>query len=942
MELKCLLAIWEFQNQLSVSKQGKLQKQKGFSLVETLIGIALLGFLIPMLFFSYANFTGMMLAEREKIRVSHGGSQFLNRFAQELSQTRALSKNSDASNIYFSYYDPIRDEVMKRGYRLAANGTGRKKLFQLVYNETSKTWTEVSPYAYALPEEISLRDHVDLDDSVEFDYCLASDCTVAPERAISVKLAGWEFYRTNSSQASDVQHQLQLPEIQFYLASALTGDVLLSEEPRQLFSFALNDAFGTGADGKMMVLGREGKELSLPRFTAPTGTGVTDVYTMASGYSMAQDALVINPENGRVTWGEKSGSNYAVRTRAGSTQTNLETGTGSGNMAMKLDPASGRVYWGFIDSNCRYSNDGAAAAGVGAGPECENDSMAIDSVNSRLYAPNDTSGESSSLYRFDGAVTTTDTGRDVGKGAIIADGQRNRIFYGIRDADDIAPWTGQFVVNTSGTPSTVLSTGKRPGYLSSILNPSTGTVFFGDYSAAGRFYKWSPGDGTATDILGADEAYPGLHSVAVHYATDRVYFGSGNHFYTWTSGGGLTTIHTTSGAYPGYFSTAVDQNTGRVFFGEYKASGRFYTWLPGDGAPTAIGPTMDYPGAKSTVVDQNTGRVFFGEGSSSGEFNTWLNGILTQIIPSAYFPGYEAVEVDKNTGRVYIGTSMTGSNTNLYTWYNSTLTNIVTGTSAPGGKGLQVDPTSGRVWFDYGTTSERKIAYWSNYATTTSASTVKKANPFGEPITQGTAIKYSADTYAASAQDLQGNLYLVNSTDKTVEKYAYDGSVGRYTKRSSFDWSGYAATVVAAAIDQSTNGITLLAQTAGGQWQIQKYANRDTNGGIAAPTSFSLAAIGSPVIGNPTGMAINNRTGDYLVIDSGVAIDTVKRRLFVVDGTSGGLEQTYLIDVSAANLSTNSVTESNFKVLYNEKDNVLYLTAPTLGNVYALSLSQFT
>ncbi len=922
---------------MSVYKQGNLKKHLGFSLVETLIGIALLGFLIPMLFFSYANFTGMMLAEREKIRVSHGGSQFLNRFAQELSQTRSLSKNSDASNVYFSYYDPIRDEVMKRGYRLAANGTGRKKLFQLVYNETSKTWNEVTPYSYALPEEISLPD------SVEFDYCLASDCTVAPERAISVKLASWEFYRTNSNQASDLKHQLQLPDIQFYLASALTGDVLLSEEPRQLFSFVLEDAFGTGADGKMMVLGREGKELSLPRFTAPTGTGVTDVYTMASGYSLQQDAMVINPDNGRVTWGEKSGSSYAVRTWKGGTRTDLETGTGSGNMAMKLDPAIGRTYWGFIDSNCRYSNDGAAAAGVGAGPECENDSMAIDSVNSRLYAPNDTSGESTSLYRFDGAVTTTDTGRDVGKGAILVDAQRSRIFYGIRDTDDAAaPWDGQFIVNTSGTPSTVLSTGKRPGYLSSILNPSTGRVFFGDYAGDGKFYTWAPGDGSATEILTTGVSYPGLHSVAVHYATDRVYFGSGTNFYTWTSGGGLTTIHTTSGDYPGYFSTAVDQNTGRVFFGEYKASGNFYTWKPGDGAPTAIVTGRSYPGAKSTVVDQNTGRVFFGEGSSSGRFYTWLNSTLTTLLNSAYFPGYEAVEVDKNTGRVYFGTSMTGSNTSLYSWYDSTLTNVVTATSAPGGKGLQVDPTSGRVWFDYGTTSERKVAYWSNYATTVSASTVKKANAFGEPITQGTAIKYSADTYAASAQDLQGNLYLVNSTDKTVEKYAYDGSVGRYTKRSSFDWSGYAATVVAAAIDQSTNGITLLAQTAGGQWQIQKYANRDTNGGIAAPTSFSLAAIGSPVMGNPTGMAINNRTGDYLIFDSGVAVDTVKRRLFVVDGASGGLEQTYLIDVSAANLSTNSTTETNFKVLYNEKDNVLYLTAPTLGNVYALSLSQFT
>jgi hypothetical protein len=189
----------------------------------------------------------------------------------------------------------------------------------------------------------------------------------------------------------------------------------------------------------------------------------------------------------------------------------------------------------------------------------------------------------------------------------------------------------------------------------------------------------------------------------------------------------------------------------------------------------------------------------------------------------------------------------------------------------------------------------------------------------------------SGNTYTAACQDIHGDIYLIESGNKTIDHYHYNMAASKYVLASQLNWSATSANVKAAAIDQSNSKISLLnAQSK----RIDIYPDRTASGTAPNPTTLSLASIT-----NPTGLAINGRTGDYLVVDSTVSSNKIT--IYVLDSSTGSTKSTFTIDVSTANLSVNETTETNFKIQYDDQNNILYLIAPTIGRVSAIGMPQY-
>jgi hypothetical protein len=333
-------------------------------------------------------------------------------------------------------------------------------------------------------------------------------------------------------------------------------------------------------------------------------------------------------------------------------------------------------------------------------------------------------------------------------------------------------------------------------------------------------------------------------------------------------------------------SAAVDPKTGGVFFGEKGNPGNFYYFHSSTGLSTIVSG-LKWPGVTSTIVD-NDGRVYFSDFNWPNNVYSWSPSTgLSTIISNAQCAGcMEAIGIHRTTGRAYIGTYSSGSG-HVYTFMPSS----TTGTNA----------------------------------------SVRRASQTGEASNQPLNLAYNSGTYTGMTQDVNRAIYLLETSGKTVDRYTYDGGDSRYERQSQLAWTTWATTVGAIAIDSSTNGIALLDT---GNKQIDIYADRTVNGTPAAPTSLSISGTTTP-----TGLAVSSRTGDYLVLDSALQSST-NVRLFVYSNT-GTLKRTIAIDVTTANLSVSATGETDFKILYNDQDNILYLLSPSLGRVFGLSLPEY-
>src|SRR5262249_16876530 len=127
--------------------------------------------------------------------------------------------------------------------------------------------------------------------------------------------------------------------------------------------------------------------------------------------------------------------------------------------------------------------------------------------------------------------------------------------------------------------------------------------------------------------------------------------------------------------------------------------------------------------------------------------------------------------------------------------------------------------------------------------------------------------------------------------------------------------------------------------------QIDIYTNRKATGTVSANSQLPLPD------SNPTGLATSGRTGNWFVVDSTVQATApnkyVQLYIFNNGGTqlSGSPYKIYLgtapTDTGATGLDTDATTETNFKLQYDTAKNILYLIAPNVGRVYAMTLPDY-
>jgi hypothetical protein len=220
-----------------------------------------------------------------------------------------------------------------------------------------------------------------------------------------------------------------------------------------------------------------------------------------------------------------------------------------------------------------------------------------------------------------------------------------------------------------------------------------------------------------------------------------------------------------------------------------------------------------------------------------------------------------------------------------------------------------------------------------------SSSRISGSGGSGAPSNKDITLTMAGGAYQASAQDSNGYIYYLDSTNKTIDAYksaTVNGKIN-YTRASSFGWSSWTTSPTAIAVDESSTGIALLDSA---NKRVDIYPNRLANGSTSAPTNFSVSSQATL----PTGLAISNRTGNYFVLDSTVKGTNPNKyvTLYIYAGSSKAFLRSYDIVVGTGGLSPdNASTENNFKIALDNRRNILYLISPSLGKIFALSMPEY-
>ena len=906
-------------------------RQHGFSLVETLIAIALVGgLLVPLLFFSSAYFSRELVKNRQQFGLYHNTAKVLHAINNEIGQCYRILSDSTSTELHYAIFDPVQQTEIKRGFKLTTSGSDLK-LQRLNYNTTSGLWTATTPYG------VDADDRILIASGTTFDYCSGSDCTVNPEKALSLRLDGWAFTDVREGRT------LTLPSVQFYLAPAADTNFQLSESPKELFSTTISNTFGSTADFRLTSLTPDGNWLE--NLTVANGSAISTILTGQN--TPGQYGIHVDPTDGRGYFVTTDGVNDLLHTWAPL--------TGLSTIATLTDASD------FADANTAFD-------------ESTHELFFINNGKLNLYSP--TNGLST--------LANGDSTRGALRYLSSADGGP-RIYNCA--SNYMYTWTPSFGL------STMLTTNDAAGFCQHGLeiNTMSGQAYFAEGGKAlgtSRAYSWGPSTGLSTiiepggDNLGKNHTLAAANSgsapgaLIADYNTGSIL----NHLWYWdASAGALSTLLTNqariceqsdynNGWNPldhSIVKTCAADSTGRFFIGTRNALSDYYIWSASDGLSTIL---ENVNNAQGVTVDPVSDRAFFGQQTTAGAsqdymwswhqstglstlrwasknyymssatwnsdhsklyFHTTGNGILeyelatdTTTTQLSSGPAVSRMAYDSDSDLMFLG----GAGNNAWAWNASTgLSTIIT--SAYTGPGeLAIKAGSSLAYFGDNTNPGNFYA-WSVAPKASGSITRNTAqgNPTGQTHTIGADITAS---YTAMLYDDDDAVFLLDSTNKDVERYTYVS--GAFTLASSLGWSGGASIVQAMAIDNSGTGIALLDA---GNNEIDVYSDRTVNGAATPASTISLSALG---VSNPTGLAISGRTGNYLVLDSTLQIGTYVR-LFIVD-TGGSLVSTINIDVTASNLSAPATTESNFKILYNEQTNVLYLLAPNLDRMYALSL----
>lgn len=917
-------------------------RNTGTSLVETLVSMTLLGVIfIPLLFISSAVFLGQLVQMREQVDVSHSSSRFMGNFMSDLQRAYRVLPNSDSTNLYVAYVDPVRQTEVSHHYRIDGN-----RLRKFVLNQSSGNWQEVSPYGMLGADEITLSSG----GTLQFGYCLDSDCSgntdvgSQPERAVLVQLEDWRFTKGEQTQGF-AKVDIMIGADQGSASRSIVAD----GESRESYSFSTSVQLGASADFRLLDLDPLGGGFNYLDFYGPAGT-LTTILTdeqqpahAGAFYPAATSAGEFyrphhSTADGAVYFFENASPGSLWRweeTDGLSTIIDNQTYPGAESLAVAPD---GRVFFG------EHANPG-------------------------------------SFWTWKGGVLSTllDGGIKPGSysGAVHSDG---RVFFGEWDDWNSPLPQGFFTWKEGDGLSTLVSSQVTPGAENTVIAPD-GRVIFGAWSGPpgwswhpatglstitttgspglyttaatedGRFYfghwgsgywTWKEGDGLSTIIPTTGSDFPGYSSTAV-LPDGRVFVGetgdpftaphTGKSVWTWREDTGLSTIIASSASSPGYYSKTASDD--RFFWGEYTTSGRYWTWKEGDGLSVILSGRY-YPGYVANETSPVDGRVFFGDHSNPGNFYTWHEDTgLSTLVKDRGRPGFGTTAVD-SSGRVYFGEYF--SNGNFWTWHEDTgLTTVMDAVYVPYESVFinAEDQVFFGEWTDPG-----DFFTWSTEPATVA---VHRMSRTGSQANSLLSVERMPVIYQAAALDIFGDLYLVNGDTQALERFTYQPSKRRHAFKSKLPLGAWAANVGAVVTDQANDDVALL-DTVGKQ--IYVYGNRNATSG--SPTVYDISGFATA----PTGMAVNGRTGDYLVIDSNVygAAGDEQVNLYLVDLNPGGpaasLVTTLPIGVGANYVASGHISndlsgETDLRIQYDEARNILYLMAPAADKVYALMLPEY-
>ncbi|MGE0201463.1 MAG: hypothetical protein AB7P76_10900 [Candidatus Melainabacteria bacterium] len=917
--------------------------------------------LVPILFFSSSYFLNNLTKLRSGVTVSHSATQFVNQMIYELQNSPSVLPDSTTQEIHFVFHDDVTGNDYPRGYRLSASGSG-KKLERISYTESSATWgSPASPYGAESATEILLPA------STQFRYCLDATCAGATllsgsfNKSVLVKLSGWEFSRTNDGS------KLTLPgDVKIYVGTNLEGSpVQLSAEVRELYSFAGSTVFGATPDLTKLGLNQAGDFIFF-NGTITSGGGAGGLTTILTGetkpggdYSMLVDA------NGRAyfgemaasgsvwTWNEATGLStiingisypgqediqdnqilYPLRSGIvadGSSRVFFQNQTGTNNNLFTWNAATG-----LSTISVNQVSGGPGTNGVAA-------SMAVAQSGRLFLGQNPGWGSSGQVLTWkSGVLSTLLSSTDVSPGTgSMTVGSDERAFFGTYAMSGGKMWTWK---SDTGL-STLLTGANLPGYYATYVGADN-RWYYATTDTTGNMWTWASSTGLST-LCTACNAYP-MRQAACLDDNNRLYYTVASRVHTYLPATGMSTLHYTM---PSYNRNAYACSSDRVFLGVESSTGRLYTYATGTGFSTIVAGSYlgDYD-----VEALDNGRVFFGSQTANLPFYTWKvdTGLSTIAPPSAGISyGFRnALAVDNSDSSVYFGATITSGNKRFWRWSATDgLSTIIDEASITniGNNGSVRTDDNGRVYFSNDTTLWTYKAGGGGGSSSVPAVDIADALGTNANKTLGFQIT-GTPTYIAVAQDVDGEIYFVDSSTNKIDRYTWDTVDGRYELTTQITLGAWGGNVRAVAIDQADNGIALLVYDGASEKKIYKYDNRRT----ASPTltTHNLATAMATVPGKPTGLSVNGKTGDYLLMDStrNGASGSYYSNLYLLRkadwNTTGAITIQDTLKVrtdDSAYISVAADGETNFRILYDDNRNILFLVAPSASyrRVYAMSL----
>jgi hypothetical protein len=941
---------------------------KGVTLTETLITLAIVGLvLIPTLLTSSAYFSSRIIKVREQLGLSHDVSLMLQQLSTELAQSPKLllptseDNYTPATELRYSYRDPMRNEQRYGGLRLI-DSNGRRQVQALTYNGTA--WEAYSPYRSHPSTAFTLAA------SAVFDYCNDTACSLTPDQATFVKINNWTFRNE-----ANLAQTLPLAELRLVVGSQLTEaeGQLAADKALLLYTVDTSQSMEDfTVNGQTLHLDPTNRTLAALPYDLSEGTASTGLQTILASQTGITQSIAVDNARGHFFFSDTNQRTYFYKASSGT----LSTIISSFDVftSMFISPNTGRLYIGSRDDETRplrVYNPNTGVLTTLLAPDSGNvlasGQYFVDTARGLLYF---TRNNAMNMYNENTNTLVTipignayfygspfqineDTGcLFIGRGLSTSDGRTTRINL----------WCPN-VAGNGGTLTTLANGLDRPGRHYSIwpVGGAQNRVIFGDHDG---LYYWENGQSGLSTIFKSSSTRPGQYddiyvqprtpsalaqwpaSAQLDKTNTRFYFyvsglNRGTYAYNYLTHT-LTTLTPTGTSY-GKNSLVLDSSTGDLYIGnDTILEDTVWKYNPVSGTLTTLTTGIDH--ANTTLRLFTTPKMLVVPSSLNNVFNLYklLNNSLLTLPITGTGVGSNNL-FDQGTQEVLFAASSGANGYFSYSALSGLHTLIAPGVLPSGSYGAlaRTGIDTNRKLILLTSSEANRPAYILDYNRPNPAAVagnfkIAKANVNGIPQDHGLVNIADGKTYTAMATDADNTLYLLNTTDGTLEHYTYYTS----TKTHNLTGSGtlnasYYTTGSALALDEANTAIWLLQPTSKTLYQ---FANRKATGALTPAATVSVNQNTTP-----TGIAIDQRTGYLYVIDSNKTGNNITLRRYNAAGAYLGASHDVAIDVSATGLGAGNAatTETAFRIEIDEIGNILYLIAPNLGKVYAFSMPLF-